>query len=139
MMSNIYFLDTSYIVALEIKNEDVHSRVLDHWLSLVDQKSQLVTTTYIFDEVVTLLNSRKLHSKAVEVGTLLLESPDVLLVEIDKVIFEKGWQDFKRYKDKSFSLTDCLSFVVMQERNITSALTLDIHFQQVGFQVFPIK
>jgi uncharacterized protein len=139
MMSNIYFLDTSYIVALEIKNEDVHSRVLDHWLSLVDRKSQLVTTTYIFDEVVTLFNSRKLHSKAVEVGTLLLESPDILLVEIDKTIFEKGWQDFKRYKDKLFSLTDCLSFVVMQERNITSALTLDIHFQQVGFQVFPIK
>jgi uncharacterized protein len=138
-MSNTYFLDTSYIVALEIKNEDVHVRVAEHWLSLASQRPQIVTTTYIFDEVVTLLNSRKLHGKAVEVGTLILESPDILLVEIDNEIFEKGWQNFKRYKDKSFSLTDCLSFVVMQERNITSALTLDIHFQQVGFQAFPIK
>jgi uncharacterized protein len=139
MMSNIYFLDTSYIVALEIKNKDVHSRVLDHWLSLVAQRPQIVTTTYIFDEVVTLLNSRKLHGKAVEVGTLLLESPDILLIEIDLSLFGRGWEDFKKYKDKSFSLTDCLSFVVMQERNITSALTLDLHFQQVGFQIFPVK
>jgi uncharacterized protein len=92
-----------------------------------------------FDEVVTLLNSRKLHSKAVDVGTLLLESPDILLIEIDKELFNKGWQDFKRYKDKSFPLTDCLSFVVMKERSITSALTLDLHFQQVGFQIFPRK
>ncbi|MGL4499172.1 MAG: type II toxin-antitoxin system VapC family toxin [Planktothrix sp.] len=138
-MSNIYFLDTSYIVALEIKNEDVHSRVLDHWLSLMPQKPNLVTTTYIFDEVVTLLNSRKLHNKAIEVGTLLLESPDILLVEIDQALFAQGWQDFKKYKDKSFSLTDCLSFVVMREKNIMNALTLDLHFQQVGFQVFPRK
>jgi uncharacterized protein len=138
-MNDIYFLDTSYIVALEIKNEDVHNRVTEHWLSLVAQRPSLVTTTYIFDEVVTLLNSRKLHSKAVEVGTLLLESPDVLLVEIGADLFDRGWQDFKRYKDKSFSLTDCLSFVVMQERSITKALTLDIHFQQVGLQIFPGK
>jgi uncharacterized protein len=139
MMSSIYFLDTSYIVALEIKNENIHGRVLNHWLSLVDQKPQLVTTTYVFDEAVTLLNSRKLHGKAVEVGTLLLESPDILLIDIDSSLFEQGWQDFKRYKDKSFSLTDCLSFVVMNERNVTSALTLDLHFQQVGFQIFPGK
>lgn len=37
-MSNIYFLDTSYIVALEIRNEDVHDLVLDHWLSLASQR-----------------------------------------------------------------------------------------------------
>jgi uncharacterized protein len=138
-MNDIFFLDTSYIVALEIKNEDVHNRVLAHWLSLASKRPQLITTTYVFDEVVTLLNSRKLHGKAVEVGTLLLESPDILLVDIDSPLFEQGWQDFKRYKDKSFSLTDCLSFVVMQERNITNALTLDLHFQQVGFQIFPGK
>jgi uncharacterized protein len=138
-MSDIFFLDTSYIVALEIKNEDVHNRVLDHWLRLASLRPQLITTTYIFDEVVTLLNSRKLHGKAVEVGTLLLESSDILLVDIDSSLFERGWQDFKRYKDKSFSLTDCLSFVVMKERNITNALTLDLHFRQVGFQIFPGK
>ncbi len=36
---------------------------------------------------------------------------------------------------KNWSLTDCISFVVMQEHGIHEALTADHHFEQVGFQV----
>ena len=35
--------------------------------------------------------------------------------------------------DKEWGLTDCVSFVVMQERNLTQALTTDRHFSQAGF------
>jgi len=56
-MKNIYFLDTSYILALEIKNEDAHQQVLQNWVVLAKSKPFLVTTTYIFDEVVTFFNS----------------------------------------------------------------------------------
>jgi predicted nucleic acid-binding protein len=37
--------------------------------------------------------------------------------------------------DKEWSLTDCISFVVMNERGITDALTSDHHFEQAGFQI----
>lgn len=50
---NLYFLDTSYILALEIKNESNHQNVLQNWLKLRSTNPQLVTTTYIFDEAVT--------------------------------------------------------------------------------------
>lgn len=78
-MKNFYFLDTSYILALEIRNEDAHKKVLENWVSLVNSKPFLVTTTYVFDEVVTFFNSRNLHYKAVEVGNRLLESADLTL------------------------------------------------------------
>jgi hypothetical protein len=52
-MRDIYFLDTSYILALEIKNEDAHQKVLQNWANLIKYKPFLITTTYIFDEVVT--------------------------------------------------------------------------------------
>ena len=39
--------------------------------------------------------------------------------------------------DKSFSVTDCSSFVVMKERRIKAALTNDRHFVQAGFQTYP--
>ena len=136
-MKNIYFLDTSYVLALEIKNEDSHQQVLQNWTSLAKTKPFLITTTYIFDEVVTFLNSRNLHYKAVEVGNRLLESPDIELIEIDGTLFSRGWQHFEKHKDKSYSFTDCLSFVVMQQREISTALTLDNHFVQAGFQILP--
>jgi len=94
-MKNIYFLDTSYILALEIKNEDAHQEVLQNWATLAKSKPFLVTTTYIFDEVVTFLNSRNLHYKGVEVGNRLLESPDIELIEIDRTLFNQGWQFFQ--------------------------------------------
>ncbi|MEH1913001.1 type II toxin-antitoxin system VapC family toxin [Nostoc sp.] len=136
-MRSIYFLDTSYILALEIKNEDAHQKVLQSWATLIKSKPVLMTTTYIFDEVVTFFNSRNLHYKAVEVGNRLLESPDIELIEIDRTLFNQGWEYFQKHKDKSYSLTDCLSFIVMQQREIVTALTLDNHFYQAGFQILP--
>lgn len=138
-MNNTYFLDTSYIIALEIKNEDSHHQVLQNWRSLATSTSRpfLVTTTYIFDEVVTFFNSRNLHEKAVEIGNRLLESPDIELIEIEQNLFNQGWQYFQKYQDKSYSFTDCLSFIVMENRNIFTALTLDNHFLQAGFQILP--
>lgn len=132
-----YFLDTSYIIALEIANEDSHEQVLQNWLTLTFSKPFLVTTTYVFDETVTFFNSRNLHSKAVEIGKQLLESPDIKLIEIDRDLFNRGWQYFQKYQDKSYSLTDCLSFIVMEKRRIFTALTLDNHFLQAGFQKLP--
>ena len=136
-MKNIYFLDTSYILALEIKNESAHQQVLPSWAILAKSQPWLVTTTYIFDETVTFFNSRNLHHKAVEVGNRLLSSPDIELVEIDRTLFNRGWQYFQTHQDKSYSLTDCLSFIVMEQREIVTALTLDRHFIQAGFQILP--
>lgn len=136
-MKDIFFLDTSYILALEVKNEDAHERVIQNWKILSASNALLITTTYVFDEVVTFLNSRKLHSKAVEIGNQLLESSDLELIEVDRLLFGLGWQYFQKHQDKSYSFTDCVSFIVMQERGILTSLTLDNHFSQAGFQILP--
>ncbi len=136
-MKPIYFLDTSYIIALEIKNEQDHQQVLQHWQTLVSLQPFLLTSTYIFDEVVTFFNSRRLHQKAIEIGNRLLKSPDIELIDIDQQLFNQGWQYFQKHQDKTYSLTDCLSFIIMQNRNLSTALTLDHHFLQAGFQRLP--
>jgi predicted nucleic acid-binding protein len=136
-MNKSYFLDTSYIIALEIANEEAHEQVLQNWLALALSKPFLVTTTYVFDETVTFFNSRNLHGKAVEIGKRLLESPDIELIEIGRDLFDQGWQYFQKYQDKSYSLTDCISFIVMKKRQIFTVLSLDNHFLQAGFQKLP--
>lgn len=83
-------MDTSYILSLEIKNDSAHQQVLQSWVNLAISKAFLVTTTYIFDEVVTFFNSRNFYYKAVEVGNRLLESRDIELIEINCTLFNQG-------------------------------------------------
>jgi predicted nucleic acid-binding protein len=44
------------------------------------------------------------------------------------------WHQWHVLADKGWSLTDCVSFLVMQETGLTDALTTDEHFRQVGFR-----
>ena len=62
---------------------------------------------------------------------------ELFKIQIEQKLFNQGWLYFQKYADKSYSLTDCLSFIIMQENNMTQALTLDHHFVQAGFQKFP--
>ena len=52
-------------------------------------------------------------------------------------VFFEGWQLFQQYNDKSYSLTDCVSFVVMKQLGIRAALSFDKHFVQAGFEKLP--
>jgi predicted nucleic acid-binding protein len=115
------FVDTGYLLALELANDQNPQAALSHWSRIKAAPPRLVTTSYVFDEVVTFLNSRSLHAKAVEVGNRLLQSPSVNLVYVDEELFKVGWEYFKQYQDKVYSLTDCISFVVMRERDIHTA------------------
>jgi uncharacterized protein len=132
-----FFLDTGYLIALEAADDQHHKKALRHWKSFAKHRPQLVTTSYVFDEVVTFFNSRGRHSKAVELGHRLLESSSIRFFHIDIDLFEEGWQYFQSRPDKRYSLTDCLSFVVMEREGLREALTFDDHFAQAGFRVLP--
>jgi predicted nucleic acid-binding protein len=131
------FLDTGYLIALEAADDQHHKEVLAHWQALCKSLPPLVTTSYVFDEVVTFFNSRNRHAKAVEVGKLLLESPSVKMVYVDKALFQEAWRYFVQHTDKSYSLTDCAFFIVMKRFRIRTALTFDKHFTQAGFDQKP--
>jgi uncharacterized protein len=132
-----FFLDTSYVVALELSAEQYHSSAVSHWQTVVKAPFKIITTSYVFDEIVTFFNNRGHHDRAVEVGNRLLNSAYVEMLQVDETLFLEGWQYFQQHTDKSYSLTDCISFLVMQKRNISTALTFDLHFSQAGLQKLP--
>lgn len=135
---NTYFVDTSYLLALELANDQNHHAAKAHWQQFTASSPSLVTTLYIFDEVVTYFNSRGHHQKAIQVGESLLNSPSIELIQVNEPLFLAGWDYFQQYQDKNYSLTDCISFGVMQQRGIQTALTFDQHFTQAGYQSEPV-
>ena len=64
----------------------------------------------------------------------VLNSPDFEVVSARPDLFDRGLQLHSRRSDKAWSLTDCISFIVMTERGLTEALTGDHHFVQAGFR-----
>ena len=131
------FLDTGYLIALEASDDQNHVAARRHWRDFSRRLPTLVTTSLVFSEVVTFFNTRGQHDKAVELGNMLLDSATVDLVHADESLLLSAWDLFQKYSDKSFSLPDCLSFVVMRQRGLDCALAFDRHFVQAGFQKLP--
>ncbi len=135
-MSSV-FIDTSYLLALELKNDQNHEAAVTHWQRLSTVRPALVTTSYIFDEVVTFFNSRGHHRKAIQVGNALLRSPSVRFVHVDSALFQAAWDYLQQHADKAYSFTDCVSFIVLRNLGIATAFTFDRHFVQAGFRTEP--
>src|ERR1700756_4274383 len=112
---NTVFIDTSYLLALELANDQNHQVAVQHWRRVVLSLPPLVITSYVFDEVVTFFNSRGYHAKAVQIGNNLLHSPSIQLIHVDPILFYEGWAYLEHHQDKDYLLTDCISFILMQK------------------------
>jgi predicted nucleic acid-binding protein len=63
----------------------------------------------------------------------MVADPRIQIEPCSDALFSAGLELYRRRADKSWSLTDCMSFVVMWREGITEALTGDHHFEQAGF------
>ncbi len=64
---------------------------------------------------------------------------DVTLIPTSSDLLQRGRDLFAARMDKAWSLTDCISFVVMNDLGITEALTTDNHFAQAGFRALLVE
>jgi predicted nucleic acid-binding protein len=131
------FLDAGYLIALEPARDQHHDAAVRHWQEFVHSRRALITTSFVLDEVITYFNSRDHHGKAVQIGTRFLASSAVRLVHVDENLFRAAFAYLQQRADKRYSLTDCVSFVVMRQLGIREALAFDAHFEQAGFARLP--
>jgi predicted nucleic acid-binding protein len=124
------FADTFYYIALLSRSDRRHNQAL----ALTDgYEGRMVTTTAVLTELGDGFADTDGRDLFVNLVADLTNDPDVEVVAVDFPRFQQGMELFADRPDKDWSLTDCISFVVMQERGITEALTGDHHFEQAGF------
>jgi predicted nucleic acid-binding protein len=63
----------------------------------------------------------------------VLDNPDIRTVWIDRVLHQRSLDFLQSRLDKTYSLCDSVSFLLMRTHNLTEALTTDHHFEQEGF------
>ena len=104
---------------------------------LVEWDGRLVTTEYVFDEIVTLLRYRVDHHTARRAGKVLRNGDIATLATVELRDVEEAWNRFCKQADKKYSFTDCTSFAVMDRLGLTKAAAVDPDFRRAGFQVLP--
>ena len=133
-MTDLLFVDTSVWFALVNRQDPEHDSVRD---ALESFRGRLVTSSFVFDETVTLCRYRLGRDTALKVGDELLSGEMVDYVRVTSGDESAAWQLFRQRVDKDYSFTDCTSFVLMRRLRIDRAAALDDDFRREGFEVVP--
>lgn len=103
-------------------------------VGFVESAEVIVTHGYVLAEFVPLCQTRGMNrSKALNFAADLFDNKLVEIVWVEEVLHRAAHALLQARLDKSHSLCDAVSFVLMRERGITGALTTDHHFEQEGF------
>ena len=124
------FADAFYFVALLNRADQHHSKAI---AAARELRHGIVTTEWVLAEFADALAesaSRRLVRPFIQD---LEQDTNVRIIKTDTEPFHRGLHLYHERLDKDWSLTDCISFVVMKDEGLTDALTGDKDFEQAGF------
>jgi len=133
---NRIFVDTAFVVALVNQKDQYHDQALE--LSRIYENTPLLMTEAVLLEIGNAL-AKDYKQEAIETIKAFRTSNEVVIVELNSPLFNKGFEMYEKYQDKAWGLVDCISFVVMRDNKTTDALTTDDHFKQAGFNILMRK
>jgi predicted nucleic acid-binding protein len=127
----IVFADSYALIAWLNRRDEAHVPVTSY---LEKFTGRLVTTEWILMELADALSAPASRGTVAEFLRAVRLDPMFEVVEYQSEIYDAGFELFCNRSDKSWSLTDCISFSVMTEHKLVDALTADRHFEQAGFR-----
>jgi predicted nucleic acid-binding protein len=124
------FADTFYFIALVSSRDARHKKAVEF---SVQNRDSIITTEYVLTELADGLAGTPYRPLMRQIRLDLESSPRDTLIPCGTELWRRGCQLYDNRPDKAWSLTDCISFVVMQEQGVARALTGDVHFELAGF------
>jgi predicted nucleic acid-binding protein len=127
----LIFVDTGYLLALLNPRDELFQRA-QRWSLAIDES--LVTTEYVLWELINSFSDPIDRPKAHAAVREICSSANWELIYATPELFSQGLSVHQSRLDKHWSLTDCVSFFIMQQRSLQRALAFDQHFEQAGFE-----
>lgn len=134
---NRAFVDTSAFVALRNSAEREHTAARKAFGSLVDHRTPLFTSSYVFSETYTTMLVRLGRDEAIGWGRAMRSGTAIEIVPVDDDVLESAWRLLEQHDDKHWSHVDATSLALMQRESATTAFAFDRHFEQGGLNVVP--
>ncbi len=123
-------IDTGYLIAMLRPTDELYQRALA-WSRAI--RDRFIVTEHVLWETINELSAPVERPTAHRMLTEIMADQSCQIVHASPSLFDAGARLHSQRPDKAWSLTDCISFHIMQEHGITSALAYDHHFQQAGF------
>jgi predicted nucleic acid-binding protein len=124
------FADAFYFVARLNRRDQHHERVVAFSHTF---RARLLTTDWVLMEVADALAKSECRPRVRDFVLHLRSSAACEIVPASRELLDRALDLYNQYRDKQWTLTDCVSFVVMRERGLVASLTEDHHFEQAGF------
>jgi predicted nucleic acid-binding protein len=134
MSARIAFLDSAYLIALAVEPDELHAAARRLARRAQTEAWSFVTTWAVMLEVGNALSKPQYRRMGVSMLEGFFEDPKVAVIPLSESLLNRAIALFAERTDKSWSLTDCASFLVMKDAGIHDALTSDEHFDQAGFR-----
>jgi predicted nucleic acid-binding protein len=127
---NRVFADTWFFLAILNPSDPNHARALTASRAV---RPHRVTTDWVLVEVGDALSRMGNRDVFIRFYDWIQHRPGITIVPATRKLLEDGISLYRYRRDKDWPLTDCISFVVMEDEKIADALTGDKHFEQAGF------
>lgn len=129
---NALFADTSFFVAFFHDGDVDHDAAHDY---MENHQGTIMTTDWVLVEFGNFISRRASRAQFGPFIAELLVDPRFIIHQADHTDFNAGLQLYHQRQDKHWSMTDCISFSLMEREGMTDALTSDHHFEQAGFKI----
>ena len=127
------FVDSSGFFALLIEEDQFHQDALLLFQRANAERWRLVTTNVVVIETYALLLVRSHRGRHDALRFLDVIEKDAYQVErIRKTDEVRAIALVRAHQDKTYSLCDSLSFIVMERLGLTEAIAFDRHFRSYG-------
>ena len=132
-MSHELFVDTSALYPLVVRSHPDHTALASVLRERIANGTRIVTSNLVVAESHALIMRRAGIAVALRFVSLVRASPNIIVTATSRHEDNAINDWLSRFDDQQFSLTDAVSFVIMSERGMNHALTLDHHFTIAGF------
>jgi uncharacterized protein len=138
-MSDRLLLDTVYVQALLNRNDQYHAKAKDLFPS-VKAASMVLITEAVLLEIGNALSAVEHRQSAASFinGCYAGKDRNLCVVPVDTKLIKRSLELFEKRSDKDWSLTDCISFMVMEDNKVEQAVTADRHFTQRGYRALMV-